>query len=355
MLTVIPFKIQHSILKKMSPILIGYGELLLRLTPIEHGNLLEQSDRLQMAFAGAEANILIDLSLLGHPTSFMSAFPKNPVGRAAHQFLQKFGVHTQHLIWDEGRVGAYYIEHGTSIRGTRVTYDRANSSICLAKIETEIWKQVFENASYFILTGITPALSAICQDNIKVALEVAQSKGVKVVFDLNYRRTLWDAKAARHSFESILPFVDILIANTGAAYDVFDIKTSPIQDYESLQKASQQATDQLSVLGDFEWIGMTLRLQKSANKNILGGMIKKEDYFFSTPLPTQIVDRLGGGDAFSAAMLHGIIHQWSTTKIVQFATAAFAATQTLHGDINYLTEEELQSIADGNIRGFVKR
>ena len=339
----------------MSSTIIGYGELLLRLTPIEHGNLIEQSDTLQMAFAGAEANILIDLSLLGNSTCFISAFPKNPVGRAAHQFLQKFGVDTQHLMWDKGRLGAYYIEHGTSIRGTRVTYDRANSSICLNKIEAEIWEQVFEKTSYFILTGITPALSAICQENIKIALEVAKSKGVKVVFDLNYRRTLWVAKEAQRSFESILPFVDILIANTGAANDVFDITTSPIKDYESLQSATQQAADQLCKLGNFEWIGMTLRLQQSANDNILGGMVKKEDYYFSDPLPTQIVDRLGGGDAFSAALLHGIIHQWPTTKIVNFATAAFAATQTLQGDINYLTEEELQSIAAGNIRGFVKR
>jgi len=102
---------------------------------------------------------------------------------------------------------------------------------------------------------------------------------------------------------------------------------------------------------NFEWIGMTLRLQKSANKNLLGGMIKKDDYFFSQPLDLRVVDRLGGG----AAILHGIINNWTIEKIVNFGTAAFGATQTLQGDINFMTEDELLQIANGNVLGFVKR
>jgi len=335
--------------------ILGYGELLLRLTPAEHGNLIEQSDTLQMGFAGAEANIIADLSLLGHNTQFITALPKNPIGRKANFFLQNFGINTHPIIWDMGRLGTYYIEHGNSIRGSRVTYDRVNSLICHTVISDKMWSTIFKNVDYFILTGITPALSQICRDNLNTALSIAPVMGVKVVFDLNYRRTLWTTKEARQSFESILPFVDILIANAGAAYDVFEITTNSIQDYESLQRATQQAADKLSNLGDFEWLGMTLRLQNSANDNILGGMIKKDNYYFSTPLPTQIVDRLGGGDAFAAAMIHGITNNWTPNKIVNFSTAAFGATQTLQGDINYLTEEELQRIAEGNISGFVKR
>lgn len=339
----------------MSKTIVGYGELLLRLSPVEHGNLIEHSPALKMGFAGAEANIIADLALLGHDTSFITALPNNPVGRSANQFLQKFDIHTDDIIWDEGRVGAYYIEHGTSIRGTRVTYDRADSSICNNPISAEQWSIIFENTSFFILTGITPALSQVCRDNIKIALPIAKEKGVKIVFDLNYRRTLWSTTAARTSFESILPFVDILIGNTGSAYDVFGIQTDKVKDYASLEKASQQAAEQLDKLGDFDWIGMTLRLQKSANKNLLGGMIKKADYHFSQPLDVRVVDRLGGGDAFAAAMLHGLINNWTIEKIVNFGTAAFGATQTLQGDINFMTEEELLQIANGNVLGFVKR
>lgn len=340
----------------MTKKIIGYGELLLRLTPYEHGALIEQSDSFKTGFAGAEANILADLALLGHPTAMITAFPKNPIGRAANLFLQRFGINTDSIIWNEHRMGTYYIEHGTSIRGTRVTYDRKKSAVAKTKIAAKHWEALFQNASYFILTGITPALSQICRDNIETALTIAKANKVKIVFDLNFRRTLWTPKKAKPILTAILKKVDMLFANIGSAYDVFGIKTNDIKDYDSLKIATQQAAAGLKNYGNFEAIGMTLRLQESANQNHLGGMIQKDgQYFFSAPIPTEIVDRLGGGDAFAAAMLHGIIKNWSFQEVVNFATAAFAATQTIQGDINYMTEAELLSIAEGNIRGFVKR
>lgn len=336
--------------------IVGYGELLLRLSPVIYGGVIEQSEALQMSFAGAEANIIADLALLGHKTEMITALPDNPLGRKANQFLQGYAVETNAVIWDKGRLGSYYIEHGSSIRGTRVTYDRADSSITKNKITGKDWDAFFTGASHFILTGVTPALSQICRDNIQTALEIAKTKEVKVVFDLNYRRTLWEKEAAKKSFESILPFVDILIANTGSAYDVFGIESPAITDYETAKTATQQVTEALSKLGNFDWVAMTIRLQHNANDNELGGMLKNgNDYYFSRPINVNIIDRLGGGDAFAAAALHGIIKDWPADDVVNFATAAFAVTQTLQGDINYITEKELLHIASGNTTGFVQR
>ena len=336
--------------------IIGYGELLLRLSPTGHGDLIEQSTSLNMDFAGAEANIIADLALLGHPTGFVSALPTNPVGRAANQFLQKFRIDTNNMLWDDGRVGAYYIEHGVAIRGTRVTYDRANSTMANTEISSAIWTTILSQASYFILTGITPALSKIARDNIQRALIAAKAHGVKVVFDLNYRRTLWTKEEARISFENILPYVNILIANIGAAFDVFDIQTVKVEDYKSMKLATQQTATALGEIGNFDCIAMTMRLQNNAEDNGLGGMIQiGKNQFFSQSIPTRIIDRLGGGDAFAAGIVHGLINCWPLDKMINFATAAFATTQTIKGDINYATEEELLSIAAGNLQGYVKR
>ena len=340
----------------MNQKIIGYGELLLRLSPTGHGDLIEQATSLNMNFAGAEANIIADLSLLGHPTCFVSALPNNPVGRAANHFLQKFSIDTNHMVWDKGRVGAYYIEHGVTIRGTRVTYDRVNSSVSNTELSGKVWSKILSQASYFILTGITPALSEICRENIKKALTAAKIHGVKVVFDLNYRRTLWAQQEARIAFENILPYVDILIANKGAAFDVFDIQTVKVIDYKTMTIATKQAATALSEIGNFDCIAMTMRLQNNAEDNVLGGMIQMgQDQVFSQSIPTKIIDRLGGGDAFAAGIVHGLINDWSTEKLINFATAAFANTQTIKGDINYATEEELLSIATGNLQGYVKR
>lgn len=336
--------------------IVAYGELLLRLTPAEVGALIEQSHSLDMGFAGAEANIIADLALLDHQTTFISAFPNNPIGRKAKQFLQGFGVVTDSILLDQGRMGTYYIEHGSTIRGTRVTYDRANSSVCHAVFSEQDWDSILTDSSHFVLTGITPALSQICRDNIAIALRIAKNKNIKVVFDLNYRRKLWTAAEARESFNTILPQVDILMANTGSAHDVFDIQTPAIDGFNSLEAATAKAIQGLENLGDFDMIAMTMRLQSNASQNVLGGMIKhKGTMYNSQALSIQIVDRLGGGDAFSAAVIHGLIHQWTPQEIVNFASAAFAATQTLKGDINYMTEQELEQIAHGNVQGFVKR
>ncbi|MEO9892712.1 sugar kinase [Aurantibacter sp.] len=336
--------------------IIGYGELLLRLTPHDHGSLIEQTDILQMAFAGAEANIIADLAVLGHSTEFVSALPKNPLGFTANRFLNQFGIGTDAIFWDDGRLGTYYIEHGTSLRGSRVTYDRQHASVTKANFSEKYWDTLFKKTSYFVLTGITPALSQICRDNITVALQAAKNNNVKVVFDLNFRRTLWKKEEAKHSFTSILPFVNILIGNIGSAFDVFNIQTEEISDFESLIAATKTATEGLENLGDFDVIAMTLRLQKNANENILGGMVKTAgEYYFSKRLPTEISDRLGGGDAFTASLLHGLINNWKPNTIVNFSTAAFAITQTLKGDINYTSEKELLEIASGNVKGYVRR
>lgn len=336
--------------------IIGYGELLLRLTPAIHGELIEQSNSLKTSFAGAEANIIADLALLKHNVSFISAFPENPIGRKAAQFLQSFGVDLSASKWEKGRIGCYYIEHGSSIRGSRVTYDRANSLVTNTIFSPQEWDEIFLKTSYFILTGITPALSETCRINILNALESAKKNNVKVVFDLNYRRTLWPVDEAYKSFKTILPYVDVLIGNIGSAFDVFDIKTSEIKDYETLKQATQQAADALAGLGNFECIAMTMRLQENASNNTLGGMIKfGKNHFYSQPIPTQIIDRLGGGDAFAAAILHGIIKKWNEQKTIDFANAAFACTQSISGDINYFTETELLHISSGNLSGHVLR
>ncbi len=340
----------------MESTIVGYGELLLRLTPSDHGGLIEKSNSLKMAYAGAEANILCDLAQLGHSTQFVSSFPDNPIGRSAKQFMLSHGVDTGHVNYDDGRMGTYYIEHGSSIRATRVTYDRKNSSVSNFKIVKKDWEKILNKTSHLILTGITPALSSTCRKNLDRALEVAKACNVKVVFDLNYRRTLWNQEKAKKSFLSILLSVDYLFGNIGSAYDVFDIPISGTKDFKEIEDATLTSAKALYEYGDFDLIGMTIRQQKSANNHILGGLILDgSKHQFSNPIPCNIIDRLGGGDAYTAAVLHGTIKRWKHDKIVNFATASFAMTQTLNGDINYATEEELSAIARGKTTGHIKR
>ena len=334
----------------------GFGELLLRLSPQGHEDLIVQSDALEMSFAGAEANMLADLSHWGHPTQFITALPDNPLGKKAIMFLQQNGVGTKNIRVDKGRMGTYFIEHGTAIRGTQVTYDRKNSSITLWDLSEKEWKDFLKNTSYFVVTGITPALSASCQKSLLKGLEIAQRLDCKVVFDLNFRRSLWDAESAKKSFSDILPFENILLGNIGSINDVFQANIKIENDYLALKNATKKAIDFAYDLGNFETIAMTVRQQINATENVLGGMIKEgQNVLTSLAIPTTIKDRLGGGDAFGAGILHGKLLDWELQKTLDFATASFAITQTLKGDINYLSEKEIRSVGEGNFKGHVKR
>tara|TARA_S200000501_G_scaffold34521_1_gene28647 strand:+ start:218 stop:1240 length:1023 start_codon:yes stop_codon:yes gene_type:complete len=340
----------------MSNRVASFGELLLRLSPIGHEDLIMQSDTLEMSFAGAEANILADLSHWGHATQFITALPENPLGKKAIMFLRQNGVGTKNIKVDQGRMGTYFIEHGTAIRGTKVTYDRKNSSITLWDLSEKNWEKFLKNISHFVVTGITPALSANCKKSLLKGLKVAQKLNCKIVFDLNFRRSLWGSKSAKKSFFEILPYVNILLGNIGSINDVFQANIKIINDFEALNQGTKNAIDFASNLGDFETIAMTIRQQINATENVLGGMIKEEgNELTSLAIPTMIKDRLGGGDAFVAGILHGKLSGWESQKTVDFATASFAITQTLKGDINYLGEKEIQSVSEGNFEGHVKR
>ncbi len=340
----------------MKAIVCGFGELLLRLTPQGHEELILQSEVLEMGFAGAEANILANLSHWGHATQFITALPENPLGKKGLMFLNQNGVGTNNISMDQGRIGTYYIEHGYSIRGADVTYDRKNSSFSGWNLSEKDWEKHLKNKSHFVITGITPSLSEVCKKSLLRGLKIAQKINCKVLFDMNFRRTLWSTKSAKKSFSQILPFVNILMGNINSVNDVFDAQIKSKNDFNALADATEKSIDFVSQLGNFEIIGMTIRQQINATENVLGGMLKQGNKKWSSlSIPISIKDRLGGGDAFAAGILHGELSNWKMQKTLDFATAAFAVTQTLKGDINYLSSKEILSLSEGNIKGYIKR
>ena len=131
--------------------IVTYGEILLRLTPFNHGDLINQSSALNMSFAGAESNIISGLSNLGHNTTMITSLPKNSLGKSACRFLNSFGVNTDYITFKDGRIGSYYIEHGASTRGGKVIYDRLDSCFSSENIAESIWLKVFKDSNFWRL------------------------------------------------------------------------------------------------------------------------------------------------------------------------------------------------------------
>lgn len=88
----------------------------------------------------------------------------------------------------------------------------------------------------------------------------------------------------------------------------------------------------------------TKRTVYSASSNDLVGTMWKADRYYESKIHhiDPIVDRVGGGDAFSAGILHGLLIGKSYQDTIDFATAASALKHTVHGDDNQFTVNEVE-------------
>ncbi|MFX0556190.1 PfkB family carbohydrate kinase [Maribacter sp. CXY002] len=332
---------------------ITFGEIMLRLTPAEPFVKIKTSRNFETNYAGSESNVASSLAILGNDVNFITKLPVNQLGDGALSSLQSFGIQTNYIVRGGTRIGAYFIEQGSSIRPSSVIYDRANSAISEIKANEFDWETILSNKKWIFLSGITPVLSKQCALETIKAAKTAQEKGVKVAFDMNYRRTLWkNAANARKIFNEILEYTDVLFGNEGVLKDVYDISPSGNSSQERTQNAMGMARKKFGI----NELAFTSRDQISASKNKLSGLyLANQNHFVTKPISVSITDRFGTGDAFAAAFLHATHLDWNPQKTIDFATAAFALKHTINGDQHTSDESEILAVMDGYTKGHVIR
>ncbi len=200
--------------RNMGKTTVTFGEIMLRLTPPGFEKIL-QSPQFVATFGGGEANVAVAVAQLGLPAAFVTVLPdKNPVADAVVGELRRFGVDTSRIVRGKGRLGIYYLEAGANQRASKVVYDRDYSAIALAKPGDIDWDRALDNAAWFHVTGITPAISSSAADLAMEAVKQAQEKGITVSCDLNYRKNLWKwGKPTVEVMRELVKHVDIAIAN----------------------------------------------------------------------------------------------------------------------------------------------
>ena len=332
---------------------------MMRLNP-EGFRRFVQADRFEASYAGGEANVAVSLSNYGQDASFVTKLPSNPLGEAARNAVRQFGVDTSSIVWGGPRLGIYFVEKGASQRPSKVVYDRAASSIALAKRGDFDWAKILKGAKWFHFTGITPALGGELPEICLDALKVCKAKKITVSCDLNYRGKLWTKEAAGKCMAKLVPFVDVLIANEADAADVFGIKAKG-SDVESgrLDKAGYVSVAE-QLVGRFgaKKVAITLRTSISASRNLWAGMIydaKTKKACFSAEHDILIVDRVGGGDSFGGGLIHALATGKGQQAAIDFAVAASCLKHSIEHDFNLVTAAEVESLAAGNSSGRVQR
>lgn len=333
--------------------LVTFGEAMIRLAP-PHFERLEQATSLELQVGGGELNVAVGARRLGLESGWVSRLPGSPLGRLMENRVRQMGVDTSHLVWsDEGRMGLYFVEFGAAPRPSSVLYDRAHSAASALKPGEVNWPQVFRGARWFHTSGITPALSDSAAAATREALEAAKKAGLTVSYDLNYRGKLWSPDKAETVQEPLMEFVDVLITTEEDTAVVFKIraagKTNEKTFTQVYAEPYQEVARKLQEKFQFKAVAITLRENPLVWRNTWTALCYAEGRFYhDVKYELEIVDRLGGGDAFSAGFIYGKLVKNSYRDAVRFGNASSALKHSIPGDFNWATLEEVESLLKGS-------
>ncbi len=320
---------------------------------------------LNVTFAGAEASIASSIAYLGGEAAFVTALPDHAIADACIANLRSLGVNTQHIVrTSRGRLGLYFLEAGANQRPSNIIYDREGAAIAITPASAYDWNAIFDNADWFIVSGITPAISRNAAEVTATALREATERGVKVAIDMNYRSKLWQwepsltpRELATRTMRELLTFADLFVGGREDAEAILGI-----DGLISSDEVVRQITEQFPRIMR---VAMTLREGVSATHNNFGGLLfdKTTNQVFHSPEEGRlysimhIVDRIGTGDAFTAGLIHALSSPelQSPQNAIDFATAAGCLAHSIEGDFNFSTREEIEALMRGDASGRVNR
>jgi 2-dehydro-3-deoxygluconokinase len=325
-----------------------FGELLLRLTAPGR-ELLFQTPRLDLHFGGAEANVAVGLARLGHSVRMISRVPDNPIGAGAISYLRSHGVDASGVSTGSGRMGLYFLSQGASLRPSQITYDREASSFALAEPAAFDWDKALDGVDLLHLSGITPALGAGPSNLAISAAEAAQRLGVPISFDANYRAQLWERwdSNPREVLGRMIGMVDILFANhrdmsllLGRAFN---------GDGSERRRAAAEAA--FEAFPNLKLMACTARHVDSADSHRLSARLDTPDEQAETEevVLSAIVDRIGGGDAFAAGVLHGWAEGQNAQGMAQTGLALACLKHSLAGDASLFGASDVEAFLAGGL------
>ncbi len=313
---------------------------------------------MEVNYTGAEANVCVSLSCFGMKTDFVTRVPENDIGQCAVAALRKHGVGVDKIVTGGKRLGIIYTEKGASQRPSKVIYDREYSSFATSMPGDYNWDTIFADAQWFHFTGITAALSDGCAALCREACLAARERGLMVSCDLNYRKNLWTQEKAKSVMEDLVSLCDVVICNEEDADAVLGIRakntdvTTGKLNREGYEDVAKTICDRYGV----KKVAFTLRESLSASDNNWSALLYENgNSYFSKKYAIHIVNRVGGGDSFTAGLIYAMMNQYTPQETVEFAAAASCLKHTIEFDFNLVTVDEVNKLVNGDGSGRVQR
>lgn len=339
---------------------VTFGEIMLRLATPGFARFQQaMPGSMNATFAGAEASIAASLAYLGIDAAFVTALPDHAIADACIADLRGLGIETKHILrTPEGRLGTYFLEHGANQRGGNVIYDRDGSSVAITPASAYDWDTIFADCEWFVISGITPAISRNAAEVALFAVEEAKRRQIKVVCDMNYRTKLWRWEPplsardlATRTMRILLPHVTVFVGGISDATAMLGIEF-----HGDLKVLAKQIVAEFPNLTH---AAFTLRDGSTSAAQCFSGALYETatDTLHTAPAYTitQVIDRLGAGDAFTAGLVFSFLQNSAAPATIAFATAAGCLAHSIEGDYNYCTRAEIEAVMQGDAGGRVSR
>lgn len=326
---------------------LAFGEMMLRLKPPGNERIL-QTNSFEGTYGGAEANVAVSLALLGDEVSYLTKLPTNLLGNSALNTLRKYGVETNKILRGDGRLGIYFFEKGASVRSTNVVYDRAYSTFSMMNHNEFNWDEIFADVDYFYFSGITPAVSKELEIATLEACEYCHGHNIPVICDMNYRGKMWTAERSQQVMSKLMNYVTVCIANdedfeAAIGIKAFDGDASRgIAQKETFKAAMKEVTARYP---NCKMVASVLRNIHSVEESGWSAILLTGDQFYETEVYNMhVMEGVAAGDAFGAGLVHGMLHEYDPEKMVKFALAASVLKLTITGDLNLVSEDEINNV-----------
>ena len=338
----------------MEPKIVTFGELLLRFSKNDHLRL-SQGDYFTSKYGGSEANVAVSLATLGDRVEYITRLPDNAVGHAGAMNLMQLGVDTRRVLYGGGRIGTYYLEPAAGMRASKVIYDRSGSAYYELKPGMIPWREILKDADVLHVSGITAAISQNAADATFEALDIADELGVQVSYDINYRKNLWRYGAEpRQTLKRMLSRCDMMFGDAIEFEFLCEREQPP---FTAINDNFQMQMDEYG-----EWFNelheefprcrrwlMGMRNMVASSHHTLTALLWSDGRLLQAPIMDipDVIDPVGVGDAFMAGLIHSVFaFPGDEQRALNYALAAAALKNTIPGDFNLTTDEEIQAVLE---------
>lgn len=325
----------------MAKKLAAFGEVMMRLQ-VPGRELLSQASTLRYSFSGTGVNVMSAMARYGHSGFLVSRLPDNPLGDAAAAYLGKLGIARDFIVRGGRYMGMYFLENGFGPRSSRVTYtNRLESSFNTAPEDAYDYGNIAGRMDAVHFCGISLAMNDTVRLHMKRLAQAVKAKGGLVVFDCNYRPSLWGENGyekARPHYDEMLLLADIVMMNERDALSILGMKTEKTTRQEQLAELIPAVADRyrISVIA-----GTHRTVNVDSTHSLQGFLFKGRSWAHSSVFTFPVHDRIGAGDAYASGILHGELKGFSPQATVEFAAAAAMLAHTIAGDTPLSSESDI--------------